>query len=256
MANPRYRVKQAVQAGTTALALLRGTPDYKKIPDLRALERSLPRVRFRSPAETIGGWMNSDEQRALYALGRFSVGPIMEIGPWLGLSTCCIAQGIRDSGSFKKFVTCELAPTLKNFRAVDAESVGFFYPEDSELPMGVCSLELFERDIKPVLGHPQGLLGQLKSNLARMDVDELVEVFVGDFRNSADETYGFLFTDSMHDENEINRNAPDLKRFIGPGSILACHDSNETNERCLSQYIEFSYSFTVGSLFVGEVAAD
>lgn len=256
MVSPRYRLRQAANVGAAAFAMLRGAPDYGKISDLRALERSLPRVRFLNPSEKIGGWMNPDEQRALYALARFSAGPIMEIGPWLGLSTSCIAQGIRDSGRSKEFVTCELAPTLKNFRPIDSEAIGFFYPEKSDLPMGVCSLELFERDIKPVLDHPQGLLGQLKSNLARMDVRELVEVFVGDFRSSPDKIYAFVFTDSMHDENEINRNAPDLKRFTAAGSILACHDSNEENERCLRKYFNFTYAFTVASLFVGEVAPD
>jgi hypothetical protein len=228
---------------------------FEKINSLPLLRASLSRLPFDDPAQGVGGWMSLNEQRALYALARYCQGPILEIGPWLGLSTICIARGILDSGVSKKFVTAELAPTLRNFKPAENNSIGFFYPEDSQLPMGACSLEIFERDIKPVLEHPEGLLGQLRSNLTTKNVADAVEIFVGDFRALPPTKYRFLFTDSMHDENEINRNAPDLTRFVGPGSILTCHDSNPANEKCLRRYFEFSYSFNVDSLFVGEIAA-
>ena len=199
--------------------------------------------------------MSFDERRALYAIARHCQGPILEVGPWLGLSTICIARGILDSGVPKRFVTSELAPTLKNFRLAENDLIGFFYPEESKVPMGACSFEVFERDIKPVLEHPDGLLGQLRSNLAKTNVADTVEIFVGDFRALPQTKYQFLFSDSMHDENEISRNAPDLGRFLNRGSILACHDSNPANEKCLRNYFNFSYSFTVDTLFVGEIAA-
>jgi methyltransferase family protein len=247
----------ALTAKTTLSFLnkIKPRPSFDRIETLQMLSASLSRLPFDNPAQGVAGWMSLNEQRALYALARYSQGPMLEIGPWLGLSTICIAKGILDSGMNKKFVTSELAPTLRNFRPAENDSIGFFYPEHSQLPMGVCSLEIFERDIKPVLEHPHGLLGQLRSNLTTKNVSEIVEIFVGDFRDLPESKYRLVFTDSMHDENEINRNGPDLKRFVGAHSILACHDSTPTNEKCLRNWFDFSYSFTVDSLFVGEIAA-
>jgi hypothetical protein len=237
------------------LKRIRRRASFDGIDSLKILNASLSRLPFDNPADSVGGWMSLDERRALYAIARYCQGPILEVGPWLGLSTICIARGILDSGVWKKFVTSELAPKLKNFRLVENDSVGFFYPEDSKVPMGACSLEVFERDIKPILEHPDGLLGQLRSNLIKTNVADTVEIFVGDFRALPQINYRFLFSDSMHDENEISRNAPDLRRFLNGGSILACHDSNPANEKCLRNYFDFSYSFTVDTLFVGEIAA-
>ncbi len=247
------KVQRMAQSIRLKLSRLKRSACFEDIDSLRTLQSLLPRLTFNHVPEGIGGWMSFEEQRALYALARYSRGPLLEIGPWLGLSTICIAWGILDSGVSKEFLTCELAPTLDNFRAVDDHSIGFFYPKESASAMGVCSLELFERDIKPVLEHPEGLLGQLRSNLANMKVADIVSIVVGDFRSLPARRYQLVFSDSMHDENEINRNAPDLRRFVSGGSILACHDSNEANEKCINNYFEFGYSFTVGTLFVGEV---
>ena len=247
------KVQRIAQCIRLKLSRLKLSARFENVVSLKTLHSLLPRLMFTRVPEGIGGWMSFDEQRALYALARYSRGPLLEIGPWLGISTICIARGILDSGVSKEFLTCELAPTLDNFRAVDDHLVGFFYPKESEAAMGVGSLEIFERDIKPVLEHPEGLLGQLRSNLANMKVADIVSIFVGDFRSSPARRYQFVFSDAMHDENEINRNAPDLRRFVSEGTILACHDSNEENEKCLRNYFKFGYSFTVGSLFVGEV---
>lgn len=226
---------------------------FDRIESLAQLRDSLWRVRFDDPPFDIDGWSTFDEQRALYALARFTDGPIMEIGPWLGRSTVCIARGIRDGGKTKAFLTCELAPSLKNFRAIGDEHVGFYYPPESEDSMGVCIREAFENEIKPVVGHPKTLVGLMKENLVKFGVADLVEVHVGDFRESPDAVYRLLFTDSMHDEKEIRRNAPDLRRFLRPGSILACHDTTEENEQLLRELFEFGYAFKVDTLFVGEI---
>jgi predicted O-methyltransferase YrrM len=199
--------------------------------------------------------MTIREQRALYAVARFSPGPILEIGPWLGRSTVFIGRGIVDSGKKKEFLTCELAPTIANYRYLSEKTVGFYYPPESETSMGVCPIEIFENDIKPVVLHPKGVIGQLKENLAAFDVADAVTVFQGDFRNSQIRRYSFLFTDAMHDEAEITRNAPDLYQFLGAGSILACHDMTPENEKHLRKFFQFGYSFFVDTLFVGEIVS-
>ena len=228
-------------------------PEFNKITSLQKLHRALPRVRLPAPAKEIPGWMSFREQRALYALARFSPGPILEIGSWLGRSTVCIGRGIVDSGNKKEFLTCELAPTMANYRYLPGNMVGFFYPPESEVNMGNAPVELFENDIKPFVSHPRGILGQLKDNLAAFNVSEAVSIFIGDFRNTPVKRYNFLFSDAMHSEKEIARNAPDLRRFLGQGSILACHDTTPENEKYLRKYFQFGYFLQVDSLFVGEI---
>jgi hypothetical protein len=228
-------------------------PDFNEISSLKKLHRALPRVRLPAPAKEIPGWMSFREQRALYALARFSPGPILEIGAWLGRSTVCIGRGIVDSGQKKEFLTCELAPTMANFRLLSENTVGFFYPPESEASMGIAPIEMFENDIKPIVSHPKGIIGQLKENLAVSNVTDVVSIFHGDFRKSTVKRYNFLFTDAMHDEVEITRNAPDLHQFLRQGSILACHDTTPENEKLLRKYFQFGHSLLVDSLFIGEI---
>jgi Methyltransferase domain len=228
-------------------------PDFGKIKHLNELHRVLHTVRLPVFQKQISGWMTFREQRALYALARFSDGPILEIGAWLGRSTVCIGRGIVDSGRPKKFLTCELAPTMANFRPLSEKTMGFFYPPESEMSMGIARLEMFENDIKPIISNPKGVIGQLKENLAALNVADAVSIFIGDFRQSPHQHYKFVFTDAMHDEKEITRNAPDLCRFLEPGSILACHDTTPENEQLLQKYFQFGHSFVVDSLFIGEI---
>ena len=212
-------------------------PDFSQITSLQKLHHVLHRVRLPVSPKEISGWMTFREQRALYALARFSPGPVLEIGAWLGRSTVCIGRGIVDSGQAKEFLTCELAPTMANYRYLPGNMVGFFYPPESELIMGSAPVELFENQIKPFVVHPKGILGQLKENLAASKVTEVVSIHIGDFRNTPLKRYKFLFSDAMHSEAEIGRNAPDLFPLLDKGSILACHDTTPENEKHLRKYL-------------------
>jgi hypothetical protein len=144
---------------------------------------------------------------------------------------------------------------MANYKYLPGNLVGFYYPPESEVNMGSAPVELFENQIKPFVVHPKGILGQLKENLAASEVTEVVSIHIGDFRNTPVKRYHFLFSDAMHSQTEISRNAPDLYRFIGLGSILACHDTTAENEIYLRKYFQFGYSFSVDSLFIGEIRA-
>src|SRR5688500_4800072 len=95
------RLKRVGTLGASALGFLRPKADYSKIESLSDLYTSLGRVRFKEPMG-VGGWLSPREQQALYALARWSPGPILEIGPWLGRSTVCLARGVQDSGVEKQ----------------------------------------------------------------------------------------------------------------------------------------------------------
>lgn len=245
------RAAKAVRLVTETVWQLGPAPDLDRVRTLRQLHRALPHFHLPNPPDAIHGWLTRKEQRALYALGRTVPGPILEVGAWLGKSTVCIARGIHDSNVRKEFVTCELGPTLDNFRPVDERTMGFYYPKDAAESMGTAPRELYERDIEPMV--VQGIIRQLRANLEAFGVADVVTVFHGDFRESPPRTYGLVFTDAMHDELEIRRNARDLQRFLGPGSILACHDTTIENRRLLQTYFRVGYAFFADSLFVADI---
>jgi hypothetical protein len=234
--------------------VLQGQPDYRRIGDLRELARVQPRVYFPPRRAAAAGWLTSAEKHALYSLARWAPGPFLEIGPWLGLSTIIIACGIADSCEDKEFVTRELNPTLANFRPLSDGTIGLFIPAASSEPMGRCSRESFEREIRPVVASPKGVIGQLTDNLRQAKVDHLVQVSGGDFHNLETRSYRFVFADAMHDAAEIRRNAPEFCRFLAQGSILACHDTTAENERLLREYFSFTMDLRADSLFVGQIA--
>ena len=232
---------------------LPGAP-VKKIASLSRLASLLPRIRVPVDTSSIRGWLSADEQRALYALGAMAQSPMLEIGAWLWRSTVCLARGILASGLRKQFFTCELNPTLANFREQADGQIGFYYPPESEINMGACSRKLFEDDIKPVVGHPDGVVGQLRANLRRFKVDALVEVVTGDFRSGLPlPKFRFVFADTMHGPSEIRRNAPDLQRFLADGAILACHDTTSENRDEIAKHFQFRHWIQIDSLFIGVV---
>ena len=102
----------------------------------------------------------------------------------LFLAACAtLALGIADSGETKEFITREINPTLANFRLVDAHNIGFFLPADSTEPMGACPRDMFEREIKPVVAHPDGKLGAYLDSLQRLhalaEAHEVTQVWPG-----------------------------------------------------------------------------
>jgi predicted O-methyltransferase YrrM len=224
---------------------------------LREVMPRVARTRFFRPEEQekIAGWLTPQERHMLFALARWLPGPILEIGPFAGLSTTAIARAVRDSGTAKLFETVELNPTTANFRPHD-DGVGFFVPGDDR-PHGVCSVQAYEEKIRPVLESPGGIVGTLRRNLERLGLSGFVTVHVGDFRELPSRPYRFIFCDSLHDEAEISDNAPHLNRFLEPGSVLACHDVGRRAEliAALRDHIPLGHGFTIDSLYVAETIA-
>ena len=233
---------------------IRPAAQVTQIKTLAQLQSRLGRIRVPAEVGTVTGQLWPDETRALYALGAMAESPMLEIGAWLGLSATCLAKGIVASGVKKEFITCELNPTPANYRELPDGRIGFFYPPDSEIAMGACSRELFENEIRPRVEHPGGIVGQLRANLKRMQVDSLVQIITGDFKNTLPaRKFRFIFTDTMHDPLEIRRNAPELLKFLTDGTILACHDTTPENRAELAKYFQFTETIQVATLFVGVV---
>ena len=222
---------------------------------LQKAANQINQTRFPHAVPGVAGWLSPDEQRTLYALTRYLPGPFLEIGAWAGLSTCTIAMAIRDSRKRKQFFTSELNPSMANFRPHGA-TIGFFYPVEDTVPRGLCNEELFERDIKPILTSPGGVVGTLTRNLARLGLEQLVDIRIGHFEQVAARIpYSFIFCDAVHDPEEIGQNGPGLRKIATPGTILACHDVTRDgrNEKCLREYVRLGEAFVVDSMLVAEV---
>jgi|WetSurMetagenome_2_1015567.scaffolds.fasta_scaffold301034_2 hypothetical protein len=233
----------------------REEPDYEEIGNLQDLEGCIRYINIDLKKIDIPGWLTENERKALYGLARWLPGPYLEIGPWVGLSTVILSLGIIQSGKSKPFVTAELNPKPDNYRPYNG-GVGFFVPPGSEVPCGICSEKLYEESIKPVINSPDGVIGELKRNLKRNSLDKVVTIFEGDFIYAPNLGYRLIFSDAMHDENEIKNNSKYLLRFVTDGMILACHDIFPNNLDFLLRCFDFSTYIRVDSLFIGMVGKD
>ena len=210
-------------------------------------------IPFNYSLEEIEGFLHHKEQQLLYAIAKTTKGPILEIGPWLGLSTACIAYGIKDSGMNKEFVTVELNQGVKNFKPVENGKIGFFYPINSKKPLGVCSVEVYEKQKKPILLKPRRAINALKQNLSKLGLLKFVTIKEGDFRVVAPKKkYKFIFCDALHTKAEIDQNAPALKKLLSSESLFVCHDINdEDKKKYLEGYIPIKHSFIINNLYIG-----
>ena len=234
--------------------LLPSRPDPAEISGLRAFGRKFRRWPLIAPAESVPGWLTRREQKALYYAGLCLPGPFLEVGAWAGRSTTCIALGISRSTARKPFVSCELNPTAANFRQIDADTVGFFYPPGEAVVLGTCSIAEYRQNIAPIVESPNGVIGTLRATLRERGLAEFVEIREGDFRQSQQSGFGFVFADCMHTTDEVERNVPDLRARLASGGVLACHDTTAENERLLRASLEVTASFRVGTIFFAEVA--
>lgn len=228
-------------------------PSERLKPDngLHSLLAQILTTSFPYALPGVQGWLTTSEKKALYILGRELDGPILEIGPWVGLSTACLAHGIRDSGMQKAFITAELNPTLQDFQQVDGQVV-FILPGD-EQGRGTTDLETFRKLVEPVLSQPGRAVGQLRRNLENLGISPLVTVVEGDFTCAPNLGYNLVFCDAAHSPYEIEQVLPPLLPFLAPGAVLAFHDITPETETVLRRHLQFIDCFQVGSLFVGQV---
>jgi predicted O-methyltransferase YrrM len=198
--------------------------------------------------------MTESEQKFLFVLGAYSKGDVLEIGPWLGRSTVCIANGIVDSKKKgRRFVTCELAPTMENYREIEGGQIGFFYPATSEILLGSMPRDAFDKEKRPYLEHKDGFIHYLRQNLKQAGVDQLVEIVIGSFHDSPEHAYSLVFADVTHSVAEIELHAEHLRKRLAPGGILACHDTSPQNAACLRKLFDFEAEMQIDSLFAGQL---
>ncbi|HEY0938584.1 MAG TPA: class I SAM-dependent methyltransferase [Steroidobacter sp.] len=174
-------------------------------------------------AEGITGWFSRRECRRLYMTVAMSGGAILEIGHFLGRSTACICEAIRDTRRPRTFRSYDLG-----FRS--AEEFKAYYDR----------LHKTDVDVPPqyqqiVFSKNTTTTEVATGNLRRLGLDSFVTLISGDAFELDRDTYDLIFCDATHEPHEIEANVPRLVAHSNPGCIWALHDMNQVNiERVLA----------------------
>ncbi len=187
------------------------------------------------------GFINYFECYKLYELGKKIPGPFLEIGPWVGRSTACIAQGIKKSGQKKEFHTIDIG-----FRT-EREWEDFFGSSlDQKIP------KVRKRYLRHIL-REGGSIQSLKENLINRRLDKYVVVHEGNFRDvSFEKKFNLIFCDATHDLEEIETNIPFIKKILNNPGVLVCDDikTGEMESR-LRKYFHFNKVINKKGFFIG-----
>lgn len=158
------------------------------------------------------GWLSSGEMQILYTFARECEGPILELGSWLGRSTICLASGVRDSESEKKF---------------DVVDFGITSPNEWEKLLKEDFLRFAKDDVVArSIYQPGGPIALLIENLRKADLlDYTTAIIRGDSTEvPLRAEYNVIFCDTLHDEREIIEYGAFLDGLLKPGGWLICDD--------------------------------
>jgi hypothetical protein len=216
------RIKQAI----------RQLVGYK--PPLKSKSDPLPHRIL--AAESITGWFSRRECRRLYVTAAMSSGPILEIGHFLGRSTACICEAIRDVRKPRVFRSYDLG-----FRS----SVEFKEYYDRLHRSDVPVPPQYE-DI--VFSKGTTTTEVAAQNLRKLELDCFVRLFSGDAFELDHDKYDLIFCDAVHESHEIEANVPHLVARSNHGCIWALHDMNQVNIEKVIALANVEFCELTGSL--------
>lgn len=184
------------------------------------------------------GFLPPAHANVLYQLAQ-SAGSVLEIGSWVGRSTCVIAKALSTRVPAVPFHTSDF------FIADD---------EDWERRHGVALEGKWNADVyRYFMKQPGGTRGVLDRHLEERGLRHLVTVHDGDFLDiDFGRRFDLVFCDATHDGHEINRNIPHALELLEPGGVLACDDiANDDLRDALLARAEFAWHHISGTLFYG-----
>jgi hypothetical protein len=195
-------------------------------------------------AESITGWFSRRECRRLYLTTMMTRGPILEIGHFLGRSTACICEAIRDVRRPRVFRSYDLG-----FRS----SADFKEYYDRIHKTDVPVPEQYEEIVFSKDTTTTEVAGQ---NLRRLGLASHVELISGNAFEMDHDKYDLIFSDAAHEEHEIVANMPHVVARSNHGCIWALHDMNEANIELVTSLANVEFCELTGSLgifvFVGQ----
>lgn len=188
------------------------------------------------------GWFNKYEVNLLYQLVTQCDGSVLEIGPWVGRSTCVICNALNQKAQPQRFVT-----------------IDYFFDSEDEWESRFGSPVRNKPNAEYYLQHinqPGGVMASLKRNLQKNGFEDLVDVRKGDFRHYPfEETFSLVFSDAMHGVHEIRKNISATLNLLKPGGILVCDDVSKQEEvDAIVSAAEFAWHHVDSLLFYGKLA--
>jgi predicted O-methyltransferase YrrM len=138
----------------------------------------------------ISGWLLPADAGKLYELAIYSVGPILEIGTFKGLSTSILAEAVFNSGRPRRIVTVDLSP---------------------------------ENIAETAIG-----MGERKTP-GRENIHFYVDEGGAFVRRAADQkmVFGLAFIDHSHHFHHVVPVIAGLPKILAPGAFVLFHDYND-----------------------------
>ena len=160
------------------------------------------------------GWLNGLDAALLYnATIKTGGAGVLEIGSWIGRSSCVIATAIKK---------CE--ELQRHFEIVDFGIAGAkeWVRRFGSSPFTCGDAEKFCAAIYA----QGGTVAVLKQNLVDRDLSQYVDLIIlGDFAiYKTTRKFSFVFCDCTHDLQEIEKNVPLISEILEKDSILICDD--------------------------------
>lgn len=168
-------------------------------------------------------WFSRRECRRLYLTTAMSSGPILEIGHFLGRSTACICEAIRDLRRPRPFRSYDLG-----FRssAQFKEYYDRLHKTDVEVPPQYQEIVFSKNTTTTEVA---------ANNLRQLGLESFVTLISGDAFKLDHDKYDMIFCDATHEPHEIDATLPHLVARSNHGCIWALHDMNQVNiERVLA----------------------
>jgi hypothetical protein len=159
------------------------------------------------------GWLFDVEARILYSAAQNARGPIIEVGSWIGRSTCALAYGVRDNSSGRQVFD------VFDYGIAGIEEFIERFGEDPRLAQSSA-------DFLQVIMHPGGTPALLKQNLSDRKLDRQINLIsFGDFRAAGmSRKYQVAFCDACHGVEEIRANVPALYSMMDSKNYVMVFD--------------------------------
>ncbi|WP_395944861.1 class I SAM-dependent methyltransferase [Brevundimonas sp.] len=184
------------------------------------------------------GWFPKNQVNILWQLVQLTNGPILEVGPWIGRSTCVILEAMKHNNVWRQFHTVDFG--------ISSEA------EWERLLGERLADKANAEDYRPHVLQPGGSIVSLLKNLGERGFMERVSVHRADVRDLRFETkFDLIFCDASHTEDEIDRNVPKLLEMLNPGGILACDDINSELHNYLRRQFSWEWEHVDSLLFYG-----
>lgn len=187
-------------------------------------------------AESITGWLSRRECRRLYLTTVLTRGPILEIGHFLGRSSACICEAVRD---------------VRRPRVYRSYDVGFRSAADlKEYYDRIHKAELAESTADDPIDFSKDLTTTeiARQNLRRVGLISQVELIAGNAFELDRDKYDLIFCDALPEQQELAAAVPNILAHSNHGCVWALHGMNEANIELVMSLANVEFCELTGSL--------